>query len=345
MSVYTIQGSKVLVNKDNNLNVLTHLKKSVYVVKYDDIRHMYYLEQIEDFVYPKKLYGNILNRAQKVIETYSDRPFSTGVLLSGMPGAGKSQLAKLICLESQLPVICVNEEHFGDDFNDFLQSITDKAIIFFDELEKIYEFKNQAKLLTLFDGSFNTNKLYLVTVNEVEKLHFAFLARPGRLYYHFKYNGLDDAFIHEYVDDTLVHVDKKEEILKTLNLVGEVSFDILKSLIEEVNRYNIAPLDALNDLNILSTYKNKSYLIKKIVINGKDFTSYNEHTKLNWNPMRSDYVYYEISGDSDEDKNIYLSPSLISRLNKHEIEYKTEQACIVLSLKENDDVYTLFNRL
>ena len=57
-------------------------------------------------------------------------------------GSGKTLLAQhtsiLAAKEHGIPTIVVNKPWFGDNFNSFIQSISQPLIIFFDEFEKVH---------------------------------------------------------------------------------------------------------------------------------------------------------------------------------------------------------------
>ena len=53
----------------------------------------YYLQKVDSFGDPGRMYGNIDKRAERIMSTFLDRPRTTGVLLAGEKGSGKSQLA------------------------------------------------------------------------------------------------------------------------------------------------------------------------------------------------------------------------------------------------------------
>jgi hypothetical protein len=59
----------------------------------------------------------------------------------------------------------VNERHIGDDFVHFLQSIDQPCVVIFDEFEKVYSYEEQAALLTMFDGTMSSKKLWILTCN------------------------------------------------------------------------------------------------------------------------------------------------------------------------------------
>ena len=92
----TIQtGSRYEVYQDQDISIHNQLPVGTYIVKFDKIKQMFYLEQADDFVLPKKIYGDDNNKhAERVLDTFEKRLLSTGVLLSGVKGAGKNSFGK-----------------------------------------------------------------------------------------------------------------------------------------------------------------------------------------------------------------------------------------------------------
>lgn len=215
----------------------------------------FYLTPIEDFTRPKRYYGNLVDRARRIMSTFKDRVGSTGVLLSGEQGSGKTQMARelsLMAAEQGIATIIVDTPFSGSEFNSFIQSITVPAVIIIDEFEKLYDTEdaNQDGLLTLLDGVYPTKKLFVLTCNNVWRINQHIINRPGRVFYHLKYQGLDEAFIRDYCDENLKNISELGAIIATAALFTHFNFDMLKGLVEEINRYRCTAKQALEILNI-----------------------------------------------------------------------------------------------
>lgn len=213
----------------------------------------FFLKELPPFELPKRLYGNITKQAGRILNTFNDRPKTTGVLLSGEKGSGKTLLTKTICMTAAsqgVPTLVVNNDFTGDQFNTFLQSIIQPCILLFDEFEKVYSGDSQQELLTLFDGIFTTKKLILLTSNEYTKVNSHLQNRPGRIYYNLEFNGLDHEFIMEYGGDHLKNREHLNGLGVVAAMVKPMSFDILQAIVEECNRYNESPVTTMEILNV-----------------------------------------------------------------------------------------------
>lgn len=267
-------GNTIRVRDNDTVRAYDDLPAETYTVKFDERAGEFFLEQIENFSLPTKIYGKNTNYAQRILRTFHDRPGSTGVLLSGIKGAGKTLLAKQTAVlgrEMGIPTIVINRDWHGDEFNSFIQSITTPAIILFDEFEKIYDWNAQRKILTLFDGVFNSRKLFLVTTNNDNEISEFMQNRPGRIYYNFAFDTLGQEFIEEFLNDRLNDKTRIPDILKYTKVFSFFNFDMLNAAVEEMNRYGESLTEVLEVLNIKPENRKSDTFKLELVLDGKSF--------------------------------------------------------------------------
>lgn len=231
------------------------LSNGCYRVMFNMDDGFFLIREENSFTLPHKLYGNTARRADKVFNTFLSRDHSTGVLMSGDKGSGKTLLAKMICLkaiEGGYPVIICdgnsNIAHPG--FAKFLSDIKTPFVAFFDEFEKNFDrVQEQSSLLSLMDGLSKNKSLFLLTSNNKEAVNPFMLDRPGRIYYYFEYSQLDDEVVKEFCADKGVQDDEIAIIVKYHKILG-LNMDSLVSVIEEMGRYSIGFREAVIDMNV-----------------------------------------------------------------------------------------------
>lgn len=251
-------GSSYRVFNEDDISVSNKLPPNTYSVKKNEMSGEYYLETIDPFIMPAKFYGDTEQKAKRILDTFLDRSGSMGVHMDGVKGSGKTLLAKRVsnvALDMDIPTIVVNNPHCGDDFNRFIQSIDVPAIILFDEFEKVYDYNTQDKILTLFDGVYPTKKLFIITTNKSHMVNEYLKNRPGRIYYSFKFDTLDQVFVEEYCNDNLKNKDNIESVLNYTKVFSFFNFDMLAAAVEEMNRYNETLQEVLEYLNIVPENK------------------------------------------------------------------------------------------
>ncbi len=233
------------------LNIYEHLPAGVYTV----CRTLtgFHLESSADFDMPPKLYGSTTSYADRLAATFHARNQSTGALLVGEKGSGKTLLAKSLAMQLHakgIPTLLVNQPLCGPEFNQFLQSITQPVMVLFDEFEKVYDRDTQSQLLSLLDGVYPTKKMFVLTANDKWAIDEHMRNRPGRLRYLLTFDGLDPNFVVEYLRDRLNDKTQVDDTLVLLSRFTKINFDMLQALVEEMNMYNESAQSAARLLNI-----------------------------------------------------------------------------------------------
>jgi hypothetical protein len=302
-----------------------------YVVKEMPMDGPLYLEMIDSFEIKGKKYGDLNKNTDRILNTFLKRPAATGVMLAGEKGSGKSLLAKNLAIEAaarhNIPTIVINAPWVGDKFNSFIQSIEQPVVILFDEFEKVYDAEDQEKALTLLDGVFPSKKLFVLTCNDKWRIDSHMRNRPGRLFYMLDYKGLDAVFITEYCMDNLKKGLQKhtEKLCQIASLFSQFNFDMLKATVEEMNRYDEAPEDALRMLNVKPEFDTGNKFTMKVIKDGEEVkTTDMESTEWKGNPLQSlvnvHIKEYEDEQDEDGDfdwnwGNIKFNPGDIKKID------------------------------
>lgn len=306
----------------------------------------FFLKEIPGFDLPRKIYGDINKKVVRILSTFHDRPKTTGVLLSGEKGSGKTLLTKLIsnkAIDQGMPVLVINTALSGDGFNLFIQSIAQPCVVLFDEFEKVYDKDAQLELLTLFDGIFTTKKLILLTSNDYFSINNHFQNRPGRIYYNLEFKGLDTDFILEYGKDNLKNQEHLANLGIVASMINPISFDILQSIIEESNRYNESPVTTLDILNVKASSYSKTFVVELKLFNAE--LAHLDGNEVSVNPFKRFVLeYYKKMPknaeypDGKEYTETMVQPDSLIKFDglNGTYEYKTDEYYLKLTRKPLD---------
>jgi len=259
----------------------------------DPVTQEAFLKFTPPFGMPSRIFGDVDARAKRILYTWNDRGHATtGILLSGLKGGGKTLLAKKIandCVQDGIPSIMVNEAFCANSLSAFLGDIEEKAVVIFDEFEKIYkeEKGHQERMLSMFDGVQQPkSKLFILTCNNLCNISHFLLNRPGRVLYHMPYDNLSRHEIWEYCDANLNDKSFKELITQLPLLIRGFSYDILGKLIEEMNRFNESPFQALQYLNVNVYEDSASFTGVLTDKEGKQYDCFDNYGDKVFNHMR-----------------------------------------------------------
>lgn len=327
MSYYIKQGNTYRQTSTDTIDIQTSLPLGTYAAKIDD--NGYYYERIEDFTLPPKLYGNTTRHTDRILNTFNERPHGTGVFLEGEKGSGKTLLAKSIAIQAAkqgVVTIVVNQPLCGEGFNTFIQLLQQDAVIIFDEFEKVYDDEKQMMLLSLFDGVYPTKKLFIVTCNDSWKVDKHMKNRPGRLFYMLSFGGLEPEFIKEYAEENLVDKSQLEGLLQTASMFAKFNFDMLKALVEEMNRYKESAADAILMLNTKPNGESTMFNVK-LTVDGVEMAVKESNPHWRGNPF-TDVVQISYMDPADlEDSNEPVDTkdtfSMFAKVRKRHMGYQS----------------------
>lgn len=238
----------------NKIEIKDLLEPRVYVLK-SSPKGQVWLEDTNNFVFPKKLYDVDQNFRKIVLKSYRNSEGNTGVLLKGYKGQGKTITAKLLAKETQLPVIIINSSILlSTDFIGFLNTIEQEFVLFIDEFEKIFRtetasysddddeaipgaqegYHTQDSFLSFMDGSISNEYKKLIILTTNARINDKFINRPSRIKWNKSYQFMAKALYDLIVEDKLENKDFKEDLYKNLPL-QEASIDLLSSIITQIN--------------------------------------------------------------------------------------------------------------
>ena len=169
---------------------------------------------------------------------------TTGILLSGMKGSGKTLMAKKIAKESGLPIIVIDSKVASDDIEPFFAKITDDVCIIFDEIDKYW---NTRYLLTFFDGVRPTcKKMVIATCNDEKEINAYLNDRCSRIRYKKRFGGLSKETVEGIINDIIGDKNKASAAAEYIcSNVGTISYDNVIVFGEEIKNN---PDDSFDDI-------------------------------------------------------------------------------------------------
>ena len=312
-----VDGTVQVVQLDEE-RILDTLPPKVYAMKFHPQKG-FYLDSLKDQLeLPSKIYGETKARVDKCIKTYRGRSDSTGILMTGDKGTGKTLLMSLLCnkviRDLNLPVILIREGFEGDNFTSFIESLGECALVF-DEFGKMYganerhEGPLQKSLLSLMDGVDKVKRLLILTENNEIDINDFMLNRPSRIFYHFRYHKLEEASILGYCSDLKVGKKATSDIIELSRQCRIFSFDMLQSIVEEHLRFESPVKNVITDLNIdLREEYSPDIEILKVVIKATGHECEVYGSPIISEPDNYGYVKIQADGElveADEDEEYY----------------------------------------
>ena len=230
-------GTQHKIHSDD-LVVIDSLPAGVYNIEFNPMAG-YSLVKRDNFETPEKIYGETPRLVDKMIKRYMSFDKNFGTILTGRKGTGKSMVSRLVSnmlIEQGIPTILVTQN--TPDIAGFLASIKQRALILFDEFEKVFPYSSnndeQAQFLGLFDGIVNNRHFYLITINEERGINPYFLGRTGRFYYKFNFGDITIEEITEVLTDQVTADVDIADIARKLNIM-RINHDQLNAVVAELN--------------------------------------------------------------------------------------------------------------
>ena len=226
----------------------------VYDLKWDDYEGRPIFTENGELNLPKKVYKSKEDITfNKRVLTYFNNTsaITTGVMLAGVKGTGKSIEAKVLAQESGLPIIIIDNGYPSSRLVQFFKSFNTPVCVILDEVEKT---RNTEKLLDFLDGIEKTaKKLVLMTCNELNRISEYMQDRCSRVRYLRKYTVENNfEFLPEIIKDLCIKDGEKVQKYIEDNITLP-SMDNLYSLLTEIKLFendNIPLQDIVSVMNI-----------------------------------------------------------------------------------------------
>lgn len=272
--MFTVFGSQIFLRQKSgvDIDVIPAGTYGIGVTQHGE----WFLYPKNDMEVPSVTYGDTDDKSDRIIKTFLSRQGkNTGILLEGTKGSGKTLQAKMLSVALRkigIPTISIGSPFNGEDFINFMSKIKQPVMVMVDEFDKLYaEKEHQDGLLTLLDGVGGYNKLFVLTKNDGYVSEFL-RNRPSRIFYSFSYKKLPKSTLDDYLAKNLENKAFLADFETLYNLSSDLNFDVIQSLVEELNRYpNDKFSDALTLMGIsINEGGRSSKEIKLLKVNGVD---------------------------------------------------------------------------
>ena len=215
MFVFERQQNDIVLRRPIiNEAIMDHVPAAVYSITMtnEGVKLKYLRKQ---FTIPEKIYGKHGKYKNTILESFKSEKGSTGALLVGNKGCGKSLLAEDISnslIAQGYPILYIESPLPAELLADVIRGIGPCGVVF-EEFGKVYEVRSenrpdQLDLLTLFSDSSLQKVLFIILENSVRQISDFLLNRPKRI--HFK------------IDYTLDYYEEFQEIWGDVPLSKEI---------------------------------------------------------------------------------------------------------------------------
>lgn len=250
----------------------------VYDLSYDRWNEESILKENGELNLPSKIYSTTRdNTFKKRVISYFNNAFTstTGVMLAGTKGTGKTVMAKILAKDCNLPIIVVDPEYPASRLTKYFKTFETPVCILFDEVDKSFQ---TDLMLDFLDGlQKTTKKLVVMTCNDLNKVSEYLQDRCSRIRYLRKYTPEDNlAFLDILIKDMgikdveTVSTYCKENI-KLLSMDNIVSFlNEVKLLEEELTNNEITLDEVIEIMNIATKNEKQTTSAEAIVIDKID---------------------------------------------------------------------------
>lgn len=176
----------------------------------------------------------------------------------------------------------------------------------------------------------------MLTVNDVKQLNSLLLNRPGRIHYRIDFTGLDRQFILDYCEEHLETPGELDGILLIASCFENFNFDMLKSLVEEINRYGETAIEAARLLNISPEDTSREF---DLAIDSPDRKGVQASGSWRGNPLIGKRFVFEYSVDpqSDWPQIIDMLRSDATRFDPREDVYIFKKNGFTITLRGGDE--------
>lgn len=269
---------------------------------------------------PKNIYGRVDKLTESIISDFKRRTVPTGALFHGEKGNGKTIQINHICnklVVEDVPIVIVDQfipPTILRDSIELLSKVNAKLCVVFDEFEKYYhDEKDQNQILGLFSNRDLKQTLFLMAVNNYDRLSEFYKDRPSRLLFSIPYNDIDLDVADKIIRDHVKHKDIARLITNHVHFAKpnyDQIFEIINNTKECDSLENF--IDKVNDLNVADFTRTVCFIKEVIKItpptDREDYKEVNVSNAVEFDITEDNKAFTITFGDTSPDVVVIKDP-------------------------------------
>jgi hypothetical protein len=205
----------LLITGVDQSNLIDHVPAMVYRARMTR-EGLVLIKDRPNFTLPQLRFGKHNRYFSAICAEYDPLGSSTGVLLAGHKGSGKSLMAEELgnwMIKRDLPVIMIDDDLCHHTINLIIRAVG-PCMVLFDEFGKVYSDEDKRnRLLTVFSDTSYVGVMFVITGNCREEFGEFLVNRPQRFRFAIHYESGVDV---ELACDVLKKMQVREEMHETL---------------------------------------------------------------------------------------------------------------------------------
>lgn len=205
----------LLITGVDQSNLIDHVPAMVYRARMTR-DGLVLVKDRPNFTLPQLRFGKHNRYFSAICAQYDPLGSSTGVLLAGQKGSGKSLMAEELgnwMIKRDLPVVMIDDDLCHHTVNLIIRAVG-PCMILFDEFGKVYaDLEKRNRLLTVFSDTSYVGVMFVITGNTNEEFGEYLVHRPQRFRFSISYDAGVDS---ELAVDVLKRMQVKEEMHEAL---------------------------------------------------------------------------------------------------------------------------------